>query len=74
MDREDFHDGLIRQYSDEIREAYLECEHKDRFDIFEYKNKLTSLLQSAKIEGLSGDDFWSLVEEHDPESFSKLNL
>ncbi|MDH4200484.1 MAG: hypothetical protein OEV66_08910 [Spirochaetia bacterium] len=74
MDKEDFQDGLIRQYTDEIREAYIECEHKDQFNLSEYKNKLISLQHSAKIEGLSGEDFWNLVEEQDPEAFSKLNI
>ncbi|MDH4262456.1 MAG: hypothetical protein OEV78_05350 [Spirochaetia bacterium] len=74
MDNESFHDGLIRQYVDEIREAYIECEHKDKFNIEEYKGKLNKLLHSAKVEGLSADDFWNLVEEQDSEIFSKLNL
>ena len=74
MDIESFHEDLIRQYVDEIREAYIECEHKDKFNLEEYKGKLTKLLNSAKVEGLSKEEFLNLVEEQDSETFSKLTF
>jgi hypothetical protein len=72
MDNETFHDGLIRQYVDEVREAYIECEHKDKFNLDDYKDKINHLLHSAKVEGLSAEDFWNLVEEQDSEVYLKI--
>jgi len=72
MNSESFQENLARQYVDEIREAYIECEHKDKFNIEEYKDKLNHLLHAAKVEGLSAENFWNLVEEQDPDIYSKV--
>ena len=72
MDKESFQENLVRQYVDEIREAYIECEHKEKFNLDEYKEKVNHLMHSAKVEGLSTENFWNLVEEQDPEVYSKI--
>lgn len=64
MNRESFLDTIKQQYTDEIREAYLECEHgyaPFRVDVMELNRRLNKLRAIAKKEGLPMMDFEELA-------------
>jgi hypothetical protein len=61
MNKESFLETIRQQYSDEIHEAYIECEHGNKVDLVQLNQRLARLMTHAKVEGLSVADFHELV-------------
>lgn len=61
---EKFHDALIAQYQEMIREAILESEteHKTRMDIGKLNAKLKMIYKAAKYDGLDEDTISNLID------------
>jgi hypothetical protein len=75
MDRDDFIEGLREQYSNQIQQAYLACEHdKNRVDWKQLNEKLNKLMKSAVAEGLSRPQFEDLIRHSLPEVFGQVHL
>lgn len=68
MNKESFLEAVKTQYAEEIREAYLECEHEESIDFTSLTEKLKKLLASAKAEGLTIKDFEDLVASNLPDT------
>jgi len=60
---EQFHSSLIAQYKDMIHEALLESKHKLFLDIDLFDQKMQTILNAAKLDGLTLEDVYALVEE-----------
>jgi hypothetical protein len=77
MDRENHLESVRQQYADEIREAYIECEHgysENRVNIDELTQRLSTLMENAKVEGLPDVEFEELVVATLPEVYDKIQL
>lgn len=76
MDRESFIEVLRKQYSEEITEAYHECEHGAGrpIDYPKLNKLLAKLMRNAKVEGLSAKDFEELVVTTLPGIGQKIDL
>lgn len=75
MDRESFLEAVAKQYADEIRDAYLECEHDEgrKIDYQKLNSLLAKLLKNALAAGLTRSQFDDLVKTSVPEAWSKLS-
>lgn len=75
MDRESFLETIAKQYADEIRDAYLECEHDEgrQIDFPRLNSLLAKLLKNALAAGLTASQFDDLVKASVPEAWSKLS-
>ena len=75
MTKESYLDTLRHQYTDDIKEAYFECQHQlgAQIDIPQLNERLEGLIQSASFEGLSPSDFDELVRSILPDLHSKLH-
>ena len=71
MNKESFLDTLRTQYREDIREAFIECEHQSQVDFLTLNIKLKSLMNTAKFEGLPFKDFEDLVNSTLPEGIVK---
>ncbi len=75
MNRESFLETVRQQYADEIREAYIECEHEDHgsqeVDFVELNKRLNNLRTSAKLDGLSVAEFEELARATLPDSVAE---
>jgi hypothetical protein len=60
---ENFHEALMAQYKDMIHEALLECNHKLFLDVDKFDQKMQGILNAAKLDGLTLEDIYALVEE-----------
>ncbi len=75
MDKESFLETLKTQYTEEIREVYLECEHNEAVDIAKLEAQLKKLMKGARAEGLPSQEFEDLVKSNLPENiFGKLGF
>ena len=76
MNRESFLETIRQQYADEIREAYIECEHDEgrTFDIPELNKRLKKLMSAAKVSGLAPAEFEEMVRSILPDVVSKLDF
>ena len=77
MNRESFLDAIRQQYTDEIREAYLECEHgyaPYRVDVPELNRRLDKLMANAKVEGLAEVEFEELARATLPDVAEQIVL
>jgi hypothetical protein len=75
MNREDFLETIRQQYADDIQEAYFESEHgyaPNRVNVEELNSRLTQLLASAKVEGLTREEFEELARATLPDVADKL--
>ena len=73
MDRDSFLETLRQQYAEDIREAYLECEHgKEAVDLKKLNAKLVQLHKEAKVDGLPSPDFADLVRAELPDVADKV--
>jgi hypothetical protein len=63
MNKESFLDALKQQFTDEIHEAYIECEHgtEGKVDLPSLNLRIQKLMAHAQIEGLSPIEFQQLV-------------
>ena len=64
------------QYAEEIRTAYLQCEHSHEgcttVDWVTLQQQLTKLMKHARVEGLGARDFQELVRAELPEVWQRL--
>jgi hypothetical protein len=76
MDRESFLETVKNQYVDEIRVAFLECEHHGGrvIDYSALNQRLKKLMVGAKKEGISPRDFQLLVQAVLPHVFEQIAL
>lgn len=75
MDRDDFIEGLREQYSNQIQQAYLACEHEhNRIDWKALNDKLNKLMKNAVAEGLTRPQFEDLIRFSLPEVFGQVDL
>lgn len=76
MNREDFIEGVRKQYADEVHEAYLECgSETGAVDVAKLFARLTKLMKSAGAEGLPAAQFADLVNSTLPiEVVSRLGF
>lgn len=75
MNKDDFTQTLIKQYSEVIEEIIVESEtvyrsHLD-FDILD--TRVRSLIQAAKVDGLDESIVWDLLEHRVPEYINYLS-
>ena len=68
MDKESFVETLRVKYAEEIREAYLECQHNGKVDHTAFGPKLLTIMKQAKAEGLPETDFIDLMKSAVPEN------
>jgi hypothetical protein len=75
MNRESFLETIRQQYADEIREAYIECEHDDhgsqQVDFAELNRRLNKLRSSAKLDGLAVTEFEELARATLPDGVAE---
>lgn len=76
MNRESFLETVKQQYSEEIHEAFIECEHggERKVDLPKLDDLLERLGQNAQKEGLSAGDFVELVQSTLPFVWDQLSL
>lgn len=67
-----FHQGLVRQYRQMVLQAVIECEHdyKTRLDIGKLNHRLTTIIKSARMDGISRGLIDQIIDECMP---SKMN-
>ncbi len=65
-----FHEGLLAQYQELIKEAILECEtdHKTRIDLGMLNMKLKLIYKAAKYDGLDEETISHLIDMAMPSS------
>lgn len=75
MNKDDFKQTLIKQYSEVIEEIIVESEsvYRSQIDYHTLDNRVRSLLASAKIDGLEEDTIWDLLEHRIPEYINYLS-
>jgi uncharacterized protein (UPF0335 family) len=75
MDKESFITTLIAQYTEEIEEILLECEHvyKSTIDYELLEQKVEEIFSSAKIDGLDEKIVWDLIQARIPSYVNYLN-
>jgi len=74
MNRESFLETVKKQYTDEIHEAYLECEHEGTVDLKALNQRIKKLMSNAKVEGLAPKEFEDLVRTTIPDVAGKLDF
>ena len=78
MDRETFKDTLRQKYADDIREAYLECEHKNGSQVMvdqtELMKRVSKLLKCAKSDGFTQEEFAEIAESAQPGAFGNFDF
>jgi hypothetical protein len=74
MDKEAFIESVKSQFVDEIKEAFLECEHHggQEIDHFQLNRRLKSLMSGAKKAGIPHKEFHQLVQIVLPHVVDKL--
>jgi uncharacterized protein (UPF0335 family) len=75
MDKESFITTLIAQYTEEIEEILLECEHvyKSTIDYELLEQKVEEIFSSAKVDGLDEKIVWDLIQARIPSYVNYLN-
>lgn len=75
MNKDDFKQTLIKQYSEVIEEIIVESEsvYRTHIDFDLLDGRVRSLLLSAKVDGLDEDEIWNLLEHRVPEYINYLS-
>lgn len=75
MDKDKFQETLILQYRDEIEEILVESEHVYRstidYDLLD--QKVTELMNAAKVDGLDSTVLWEMIEKRIPSYVNFVN-
>lgn len=74
MDKDSFLETLRKQYRDQIRAAYIECEHESQVDFGALRKRLKKLVTHSLSQGISAKEFADLVQSTLPEIRGKLDL
>jgi hypothetical protein len=75
MNKDDFKQTLIKQYSEVIEEIIVESEsiYRSHIDYNELDFRVRSLIQAAKVDGLDETIIWDLLEHRVPEYINFLS-
>ncbi|MDD4974036.1 MAG: hypothetical protein PHY93_06775 [Bacteriovorax sp.] len=75
MNKDDFKQTLIKQYSEVIEEIIVESEsiYRSHIDYNQLDFRVRSLIQAAKVDGLDETIIWDLLEHRVPEYLHFLN-
>ena len=69
MNRDDFKQTLIRQYSEVIDEIIVESEsvYRSQIDFYELDYRVQNLIQAARVDGLEETIIWDMLERRVPD-------
>ncbi|MDO9182662.1 MAG: hypothetical protein Q7U04_09650 [Bacteriovorax sp.] len=75
MNKEDFKQTLIKQYSEVIEEIIVESEsiYRSHIDYNQLDFRVRSLIVAAKVDGLEERIIWDILEHRVPEYLHFLN-
>jgi hypothetical protein len=75
MNKDDFKQTLIKQYSEVIEEIIVESEsiYRSHIDYNELDFRVRSLIQAAKVDGLEETAIWDILEHRVPEYINFLS-
>lgn len=75
MNKDDFKQTLIKQYSEVIEEIIVESEsiYRSHIDYNELDFRVRSLIQAARVDGLEETIIWDILEHRVPEYLNFLN-
>lgn len=74
MDKDSFTETLRKQFRDQIRAAYIECEHASEVDFGALRKRLRKLVSQSTAQGISAKEFADLVQSTLPEIRGKLDF
>lgn len=71
MNKDDFKQTLIQQYSEVIEEMIVESEsvYRSQLDLNELDFRVRSLIQAARVDGLEEGVIWDIIERKVPEYY-----
>lgn len=71
MNKEDFKQTLIKQYSEVIDEMIVESEsvYRSHLDFNELDFRIRSLIQAARVDGLEETVIWDIVQRRVPDYY-----
>jgi hypothetical protein len=71
MNKEDFKQTLIKQYSEVIEEMIVESEtvYRSHLDFDELDFRIKSLIQAARVDGLDEAVIWDIVQRRVPDYY-----
>lgn len=71
MNKDDFKQTLIKQYSEVIEEMIVESEtvYRSHLDFNELDFRIRSLIQAARVDGLEETIIWDIVQRKVPEYY-----
>ncbi len=74
MNKEDFKQTLIKQYSEVIDEIIFESElnHRLNIDYDQLDFRVRSIIKAAKVDGLDESIIWDILEHRLPEYMDYL--
>ena len=72
MNKDDFKQTLIKQYSEVIEEMIVESEtvYRSQLDFSELDFRIRSLIQAARVDGLDEVIIWDILERKVPEYYN----
>lgn len=72
MNKDDFKQTLILQYSEVIEEMIVESEsvYRSQLDLNELDFRVRSLIQAARVDGLDEGVIWDIIERKVPEYYN----
>jgi hypothetical protein len=75
MNKDDFKQTLIKQYSESIEKIIVESEsvYRSHIDYDELDFRVRGLIQAARVDGLDETVIWDLLEHRVPEYLNYLN-
>ena len=75
MNKDDFMQTLIKQYSDSIEEIIVESEseHRTQLNYDKLDFRVRSLIKAARVDGLDEGIIWGLLERRVPEYINYLS-
>ena len=71
MNKDDFQQTLIKQYSEVIEEMIVESEsvYRSQLDLNELDFRVRSLIQAARVDGLEEGIIWDIIQRKVPEYY-----
>ena len=74
MNKDDFKQTLIKQYSEVIEEIIVESEsvYRSQIDYTELDFRVRNLIQAARVDGLDESVIWDMLEHRVPDYINYL--
>lgn len=71
MNKDDFKQTLIQQYSEFIEEIIVESKsvYRSQIDFSELDDKVSGLIKSARVDGLDEATVWGIIEHKVPDYY-----